>query len=187
MSKRLKFFKVALRNYKTSGTLTPSSRFLARKMLSFIDFNKADVIVELGPGNGAITKKILKRLHPSAHLICFEINDLFYEQLQEIQHPQLTVLHVSAEHIEAELNKLGHAKTCHIVSSLPLTILPDEVSTLILRNAYKALDSRGSFIQYQYSLTYYKRLKTVFKDRIKLDFEWLNFPPAFIYCCKKAL
>ncbi len=187
MSKRLKFFKVALKNYKTSGTLTPSSRFLAKRMLSYVDFNKANVLVELGPGNGAITRKILNNLHPEAHLICFEINTHFYKQLQEFNHPQLTVLNVSAEHIVDEINKLGHQKTCHIISSLPLSILPEEVSANILHDSYEALDPKGSFIQYQYSLTYYKKLKRVFKDAIRLDFELLNFPPAFVYCCKKAI
>ena len=38
---------------------------------------KADVIVELGPGNGAITKYITENLSPTARLICFEINDNF--------------------------------------------------------------------------------------------------------------
>ena len=69
---------------KTSGTIIPSSRFLVKKMLYEIDFSKADVIVELGPGNGVITKNILKKLHAKAVLICFEINDSFYNELQKI-------------------------------------------------------------------------------------------------------
>ena len=92
---------------KTSGTITPSSRFLANKMLKQIDFSEAKVIVELGPGNGAITKRILKKLHPEAQLICFEINDHFYDQLSSMKHPQLKVLKTSAEQIQEELEKIG--------------------------------------------------------------------------------
>lgn len=183
---RYNFFKVAIKNMKTSGSFVPSSRFLAKKMLRTIDFSKADVIVELGPGNGVFTKRILKKMHPKAQLICFEINDEFYEGLNKIGHPQLKVLKESAENIQIELEKLGHSKSCHIISSLPLTIIPDSISKNILRNSYNNLGENGSFIQFQYSLTYFKKLKSVFKKSVSLDFEVLNFPPAFIYRCKKV-
>lgn len=185
MRKRIDFFKVAVKNLKTSGTITPSSRFLAQKMLKGIDFSSSKVLVELGPGNGAITRQILKRIQPNSQLICFEVNDVFYEELQAIQHPQLTVLKVSAEHVQAEIEKLGFTKACHIISSLPLTLIPKEVSLTILSNSLGSLSNRGTFIQYQYSLTYYKYLKSVFRDSISLDFEVLNIPPAFIYRCSK--
>lgn len=185
MNKRIDFFKVAVKNLKTAGTIAPSSRFLARKMLKKIDFSSSKVLVELGPGNGAITYQILEKIAPTAHLICFEVNDEFYKHLKKIQHPQLTVLKASAEHIQEELEKLGHSKACHIVSSLPLSILPTPISHAILENSLQTLGENGTFVQYQYSLTYYKYLKSVFKDEISLDFEMLNFPPAFVYRCKK--
>ncbi|MGB0890731.1 MAG: class I SAM-dependent methyltransferase [Flavobacteriaceae bacterium] len=185
MSKKFNFFKESVRNYRTSGTIAPSSRFLAKKMLKKIDFSKARVIVELGPGNGAITERLLKKLHPKAILICFEINDAFYQELLKINHPQLLVLKISAENILNEINRLGYKKIDHIISSLPLTIIPNDVSTKILNESYKSLAVKGTFIQYQYSLTYYNRLKTVFKEKISLDFEPLNIPPAFVYRCEK--
>jgi len=186
LSSKINFFREAVKNIKTLGTIAPSSRFLSRKMLRKIDFQKAEVLVELGPGNGAITNYILESLAPNATLICFEINDNFYHQLKKIEHPQLIVLKASAEKIEEELAKLNIHKLCCIISSLPLTIIPDEVSDEILKNSYKILENNGTFIQYQYSLTYYKKLKKVFKEAISLEFEPLNIPPAFIYHCKKV-
>jgi len=64
-------------------------------------------------------------------------------------------------------------------------MIPNSISSAILENALKSLNKDGTFIQYQYSLTYYKKLKVVFKEKISLDFELLNFPPAFVYRCKK--
>ena len=185
MLNRYAFFKVAIRNLKTSGTIIPSSRFLVKKMLNKVDFSKADVIVELGPGNGVITKNILKKLHPKAILICFEINDSFYNELKKNDHPQLKVLNVSAEMITEELQTLGHPNSCHIISSLPLTNIPEEISKNILNNSYISLKDNGTFIQFQYSFTYFKKLKTVFNKAVTLDFELLNVPPAIIYRCKK--
>ncbi|MCD8404289.1 methyltransferase [Tenacibaculum dicentrarchi] len=186
MSKKFNFFKEAVKNYKTSGTVTPSSKYLANKMLRGIDFSKANVIIELGPGNGPITHSILKKLKPKAILICFEINDAFYEELIKIKNPQLIVLKASAEKMATEIEKLGYKKADHIVSSLPLTIIPKEISHRILVESYNLLSNNGLFIQYQYSLTYYKKLKEVFGSNIKLSFESLNFPPAFIYNCTKS-
>lgn len=186
MSSRYNFFKVAIKSMKTSGSIIPSSRFLANKMLNKVDFSKADVIVELGPGNGVITKRILNKLHPKAVLICFEINDNFYEELKKIEHPRLHVIKESAEMINEELEKLGHSKSCHIISSLPLTMIPDSVSNTILQNSFASLENNGTFIQFQYSLSYFKKLKAVFSEAISLDFEIFNFPPAFIYRCQKV-
>lgn len=154
-------------------------------MLEDINFSTAKIIVELGPGNGAITRQILKKMHPKTTLICFEINDAFYNELLKIEHPQLIVIKKSAEKINEELSKLGFNKADYIVSSLPLTIIPKEISHNILCISNNILGKNGVFIQYQYSLTYYKKLKTVFGKNISLSFELLNFPPAFVYKCAK--
>ena len=187
LSSRIKFFKEALKNLKTLGTVTPSSRFLSKRMLREIDFSKADVIVELGPGNGAITKYITENLSPTARLICFEINDNFYSQLKEQKHPQLIVLNISAEKIVDELKRLNINKVDCIISSLPLTIIPEEVSSEILEKSFDVLEDNGTFVQYQYSLTYFKKLKRAFKESILFEFEPLDIPPAFIYRCKKGV
>lgn len=173
MSSRIKFFQEAIKNIKTLGTVTPSSRFLSKKMLSKIDFTTANVIVEFGPGNGAITKFILENLSPKAVLICFEINENFYQQLIALKHPQLIVIKASAERIKEELKKINIDKV-------------DDISNEVLQNSYQVLEEEGTFIQYQYSLTYFKKLKKVYKASISLEFELFNFPPAFIYRCKKV-
>jgi phospholipid N-methyltransferase len=183
---RIFFFKEAIKNLSTLGTLTPSSRFLANRMLKKIDFSKVDVLVELGPGNGIITQQILERLPPKATLICFEINDNFYTQLLEVKNPQLVVIKSSAEKIKQELNLLGFHKTDHIISSLPLAIIPNKISEEILDNSFEVLENGGTYIQFQYSLSYFKKFKTVFMKSISVDFEPLNLPPAFVYRCKKV-
>ena len=104
-----------------------------------------------------------------------------------MQHPQLIVLKASAEKIVDELKKLNIYQVNYIISSLPLTIIPDDISNQILEKAFEILEQNGSFIQFQYSLSYFKKLKNVFKESISLEFEPLNIPPAFIYRCKKVV
>ena len=49
MGKKFNFFKEAIKNYKTSGTVAPSSKFLANKMLREINFwqNEVDEIAKV--------------------------------------------------------------------------------------------------------------------------------------------
>lgn len=185
MHKKVTFFKEAVKSLKTSGTFIPSSRFLVKRILKNIDFSTSEVIVEYGPGNGIITKEILKNLKPNAILICFEINEKFLEELEKINHKQLVVLNSSAENVEEEIQKLGYQKVDNFVSSLPLAIIPKEISFSIVKNSSEVLNEGGNFLQYQYSTQFLKPLKTIFNDAVKLEFEPLNLPPAFLYNCKK--
>ena len=186
MSTKFLFAKEAIKNYRTSGTIVPSSKFLASKMLKKINFSSANLIVELGPGNGAFTKEILKKINSKTTLICFEINDVFYTELSQIKHPQLKVIKASAEFLDIELEKLGFKEIDYIVSSIPLSILPKQLSKIILKQAHKVLKKTGLFIQFQYSLLYYQELKNIFlKENVSLGFEPVNFPPAFVYYCSK--
>lgn len=181
----LKFFKEAFKNLKTSGTFVPSSKFLVKELIAPIDFKTAKVIVEFGPGNGIVTKAILNQLAPDAKLFCFEINDTFYNALKTIDNSQFVLLNESAEHIETVLKSHNIDTVDCIVSSLPLTNIPKTVTDAILENSYKVLKPTGKFIQFQYSLTYYRKLKSVFNKNVDLNFEPLNLPPAFVYVAEK--
>lgn len=187
MIKQIAFFKEAVKNIKTSGSLMPSSRFLINKMLQNIDFSKDLVLVEFGPANGIITTEIMKRMSKNSKLICFEIHPAFYQELLlTVNDDRIIVLNESAENIENELEKLNIKSIDFCISSLPLAMIPKPICENIIKNTLKVLRPKGGFVQYQYSLQYYKRLKNSFKRKnIHLKFCVLNFPPAFIYSCEK--
>ncbi len=186
MNNKRSFFKEAIKNIKTSGSLVPSSRHLIKTILEDVDFNTAKVIVEFGPGNGIITHQILKKLNKNAVLICFEVNLQFYEHLKQIDDDRLVVLNASAEEIKTELLKLNITTIDYCVSSLPLTNIPNVIAKNILINTKEILKNGGGFHQYQYTLSFFKKIKNIFdKENVKIKFEALNFPPAFVYKCKK--
>lgn len=185
MKTKKAFIKEAIKSIKTSGTVAPSSKYLIEKMLKKVDFTETNVIVEYGSGNGNFTKEILKKLNKDSQLICFEINDKFYNHLLTFRDPRLTVLNESCENIKAVCEKLNISNIDYFISSLPLTNIPDNISKKILTESYNQLSNDGCFLQYQYSPTYYKKLKKIYPNVI-LDFEIRNIPPAFIYKCKKT-
>lgn len=180
------FFKEAIKNIKTSGSVVPSSRFLINSILEDVDFDNAQVIVEFGPGNGIITHEILRRMNNNAVLILFEINEKFYKHLNTINDERLVILNASAENIRQEIVKLNFDKIDCCISSLPLTNIPNNIGENILNNTKQVLKDTGYFFQFQYSLSFFKRLKVVFnEENVRIKFVPLNFPPAFVYKCKK--
>jgi phospholipid N-methyltransferase len=69
---------------------------------------------------------------------------------------------------------------------LPFTFIPKDKTKRILLEIKKSLKKNGQFLQYQYFLSDFRLIKSIFeKDKIDLSFELLNIPPAFIYSLKK--
>lgn len=173
-----------IKNIRTSGTITPSSKRLIRRLLAPIDFSDARCIVELGPGNGCVTRSLLKRMHPDCTLICFEVNSDFVSQLNSLNDPRLHVYNACASSIREVLDQLDVDQVDHIVSSLPLALIDDDVVMNILTSVKSNLRDGGRFLQYQYSLKNYSDLTPMFKH-VKLKFTLRNMPPAFVYECIK--
>ena len=164
------------------GAVAPSSKFLVKKMVDPIDFSKVKCIVEFGSGTGNITIELLNRMPHDAILIAFEINKEFCEKLLEINDSRIKIISDSAENLESYLLKHNIQKVDYIVSSLPFTILPNTLVRNILKIAKKVLTPKGAFIQYQYSLNAYAKLRHTFK-KVDLNFTPINLPPAFIFTC----
>ncbi len=183
MSKN-KFISEVLKSGGTIGALSPSSSFLAEKMLKPIHFNEAKCIVEFGPGTGVFTHKLLEQMSPDSKLLSFEINPAFYEELQKITDNRLVLINDSAERIDHYLTLHQLEKADYIVSSLPFAMIPDEVVDSILEKSIKVLSAKGKFIQFQYSLNALSKLKALY-SKVKINFTFLNLPPAFVFICSK--
>ena len=180
------FIQQFFKQNKMVGSLIPSSRFLAKKMLKHIPFQTAKVIVELGPGTGIFTDKILKKLQPDTHLVVIELNDVFYQNLaKKINQENCHIVHGSAGDLGKILSELGFEKADCVVSSLPLSNFPKELRVSIMQAVLHCLTQVGTFIQFQYTLQSKKHFKSIFK-KVTIEYAALNFPPAFVYCCSNS-
>ena len=63
------------------GSIVPSSRFLIKQLLEPINWSRARVIVEYGPGVGGITMEVLRRMRVDGALIAIEMNPEFVSYL----------------------------------------------------------------------------------------------------------
>jgi phospholipid N-methyltransferase len=167
------------------GSIIPSSSFLVRRLLEPIDWERARVIVEYGPGVGTITREILSRLRPDATLVVIETNDDFVDFLnRSMSDPRLKVIAGSAETIEAELERLGLPAADYVVAGLPFSTMPADCRERILLGSREALAPEGSMLIYQFSPKVSSDLRQTF-TRVESAFEPINIPPARVYFCHK--
>ena len=179
------FFQRFWKEKKMVGAISPSSNFLTNKMLENINFEKTRVLVEIGPGTGVFTKKVLSRMQPDSVFLVFELNTDFFQELQtKIVDKRVVFINDSAEKLEDYLVKFNIPKVDVIISSLPLSNFYQRFTLKILRTFKDCLNESGKFIPFQYSLKQKKELNHVFSN-VNISFTLLNIPPAFIYTCNK--
>jgi phospholipid N-methyltransferase len=181
----LEFLKEGIKNLKTVGTVTRTSKYVSQAMLDYIDFDHADFIVELGAGDGAITKHILKKLKPEARLMVFEVNPNFCERLNKLNDPRIIIIADGAEHIEKYMLQYDKKDCDAIISAIPFVVLPETLSEKILRDCKRLLVPNGSFVQIHYSLARKKMYEKIF-GKVGVEFVPLNIPPAFVIYTKKV-
>lgn len=178
------FFKESIKNIKTTGTITRSSRFLCKDMVSHVDFDNAKSIVELGAGDGVITKHILRAMRPEAELLSFEILDELYKPLSAIEDKRLHAIKDSAEKVGEYLSKYNLGEADAVISALPFVAFPEELTINILRETHKHMKPGAKFIQVNYSLLMKKVYKGIFGN-VRVHFSPINIPPAFVLVCEK--
>lgn len=167
------------------GSLIPSSRFLIDELLSVVDWRRARVIVEYGPGVGSFTTEILRKMSPDAKLVVIEMNRDFVDLLRDsYDDERLHVVHGSADDVDSILEQHGLPKADYIISGIPFSTMPPQIRESILRKTRDTLQDGGMFLVYQFSGEVQKHVEKLFSS-VKPGFELLNILPARIFYCTK--
>ncbi|MGW0335814.1 class I SAM-dependent methyltransferase [Streptomyces sp. NPDC003011] len=175
-----------LRHPRLTGAVMPSSPTLAQALTAGLDLHRADVVVELGSGTGAITEAILQQLAPGARLVAVELNPVLARRLADrYRDSPVEVVHGSAE----DLTTLVPYPVDVIVSGLPWTVMPHERQRRILDAAAGVLSPGGRFSTFAYVHAAWTpparrfateltgRFSTVERSRVV----WPNLPPAYVH------
>ena len=174
-----------LKHPQMLGTIFPSSRFLAARVVSRIPWDKCKVIVEYGPGVGQITMEILRRMNPNAVLAGIELNPDFVRYLRRtIRDSRLRLVSGSAAEVRTVLRQLGHGEADCIISGIPFSSLDRSKRREILFETHAALAENGRLTVYQYSRTVQADLEQTF-GRVEREREFANFVPAQLFHCVK--
>ena len=165
------------------GAVVPSSSFLVNDMMNQVDWNRARVLVEYGPGVGTFTREILRRMRPDAVLVAIELNTDFVEYLRDHVHdPRFHVVHSSAERVRRVLAEQNLAHADYIISCIPYLNMSDALRREILQESRLALRAEGSMLLFQYTRTLLPYLESSFSS-VKLNFQFFNILPALIFHC----
>jgi phospholipid N-methyltransferase len=180
----LLFARNFFRHPRMLGSIVPSSRFLIKQLLEPINWARARVIVEYGPGVGGITREVLRRMRPDATLIVIEMNPDFVGYLRgSISDPRLKVVEGSAVSVVEYLRGFGYTRADYIISGIPFSTIPAQLRERILRKTADVLEPGGAFLVYQFSTRVLQDLKRVF-GYVGRKFELLNVLPAHLFICQ---
>jgi phosphatidylethanolamine/phosphatidyl-N-methylethanolamine N-methyltransferase len=146
---RFFFLKQYLRNPFSTGAVTPSGHQLAELMVSTLDPQPGEVIVELGPGTGVFTRELLARGVSPADLILVEFNSEFVRFLKS-EFPGVRIVQSAAQDLPRLLEGLGQGKVRKILSGIPLRSMKLGERVKITGAMAEALEPGGRLVQFSY-------------------------------------
>ena len=184
MADRLTFLKGFLQRPREVGSVVPSSRFLAQRLLRVIDAAHARTLVELGPGTGGPTRAVLKALPADARLLAIDTNPAFVRELAAIRDPRLHVAEGSAADLAALIRQHGLTAPDIVFSGIPFSTLPEAVADGILESVWAALTPGGRFTAYQFRDAVCRQGRRVMGEPL-VECEWVNLPPMHFYSWDK--
>ena len=196
--RRLEFMSVvtfvwnAIADYKSTASLVPSSRHLARAMVRPLCGKAPRVVVEFGPGTGVMTRELLRLMPDDGTLLAFEISPRFVTYLREtVPDPRLQIVQASAETAATELSRRGIEQVDGVVSSLGISFMDMGSVDAIFCPLLSHLGKKGTITQFQYVTAAWGSMAGVFSISMRAVMKryfrcvqstcvWLNLPPAFV-------
>jgi len=230
LSENLLFFREFFRSYHTTGSVLPSGRWLAAALCRYVAAPGCDtpgpgpgpgpcccsgaaavegnrrptrLVLEVGPGTGAVTRRIARALGPEDRFDMVELNDRFVAQLRAsleadpVLRPiasRARVLHCPVQELPADV------RYDVIVSGLPLNNFSAELVESILSTLRRLLKPGGTLSFFQYiairaaravvsGRAERERLRGVGRamasvlegNEIRRDWIWPNIPPAWVH------
>jgi phospholipid N-methyltransferase len=177
----MSFFLAWLASPGRVGAIAPSGDALAELITREIGPSTGPV-VELGPGTGAFTYKLLKRGVRPSDLSLVEYGSDFVKTLQ-LRFPGSRVLWMDAARIGSS-GLFGEKDIGAVVSGLPLLNMSPRKMIAILDGSFSVIRAGGAFYQFTYGVRCPVPRRIL--DRLGLkatlvDRAILNIPPAAVY------
>ncbi|MFJ8742939.1 class I SAM-dependent methyltransferase [Embleya sp. NPDC127516] len=203
------FFREFLRHPLRTGAVAASSHGLADCLTDGIGLGDASLVVELGPGTGAVTDALLARMRPGAHLVAIEVNPHLAAGLRGRLARRAALVAAGAgaalpdarvdvdvvDGSAADLSRLVPSGGVDaVVSGLPWAVMPVGVRREILDAVTGALTPGGWMTTFAYGHAAWMPTARRFADELSDAFGtvertrtvWRNLPPAFVYRAKTA-
>ena len=191
---RLGFFRQFLKAPKELGTCFTSGKGLTKALTSHMGLESARLVVELGPGSGPLTERILELIPAGATFFTVESNGGLVELLRK-RFPTVTTYHDDALNVAAIAKRHGAkpGSVDAVVSSLPFLLFDEELQDRMLGAISKVLRPGGRFSMVTYpperlmpsAREFRRRMERYFAKVERAVFIPTNIPPAHVYRCTK--
>ncbi len=183
------FFRQWLRRPLSTAAVSPSSRFLARRIVAALPPGTRRVI-ELGAGTGTFTAALLEHGIAARDLLAVEFNPALHDYLRR-RFPGPTIIQADAralDQVEAVADFVGRGPVQAVVSGLGLLAMPRSAQRAILKGAFSLMPDDGQFIQFTYgpvAPVAVDVLDELELDAVRRGFTLLNLPPASVYAFRR--
>ncbi|CAN5298382.1 methyltransferase domain-containing protein [soil metagenome] len=185
------FLLAAVRNPQRIGAIAPSSARLATLLASVVPTGGEPVVIELGPGTGAVSSAITARLPRNARHLAVELDPGMAAFLRE-HHPAVEVIDGDAHTLADLLADRNIDNVAAVVSGLPWSLFDSESHQRILHQVAESIGADGVFTTFAYAHTkgfrgargFRRSLEQTFGEVQVSRIVWRNMPPAFSYVCR---
>ena len=187
------FLRAAIRNPQRVGAISPSSPRLAGLLASVVPTVGDPVVVELGPGTGAVTSAIAARLPRDARHLAVELDPAMAAFLRR-EHTGVDVITADAGDLVDVLAGLQISTVAAVIGGIPWSLLSSGSQEHILQQIAEVIGSDGVFTTFAYAHAralpsargFRRALEGIFAEVQVSRLVWQNLPPAFSYICRQA-
>jgi len=172
------FLRGALANPREVASVFPSSRSLARRIAAQVDPNSEGVVLELGPGTGAVTAALIERGVAGQRLVLIEREIQFVALLRE-RFPNANVVLGSAFEADAVVEKLDRPLAA-VVSGLPLLNFDPSTRNGLIAQSLSWLIPGAPFVQVSFGWKPPAEKQHGWVTR-RAGISWGNMPPATVW------
>jgi phospholipid N-methyltransferase len=178
----IRLFLSELAKYpRQMGTVWPSSPALAEAMARWLPASQDQFMLELGPGTGIVTEKLLAAGLPEERLVAVEKSERLAIFLRE-RFPKARIIPGDALELDRILDGL---KFGAVFSSLPLKVFSTQQVERISAAIHNVLLPGGRWVQYSYQLVNGHAPAKSF-HAVDSEIVWQNLPPAKVSVYRAA-
>ena len=175
------FLRGFVRNPAQVGSVIPSSRQLEQHLVRSAGIGGARMVVELGPGTGGTTAAFLRAMASNAQLLAIELGTEFHQRLHaSIRDARFSVELGSAERLAEFLSARRLPAPDAIISGIPFSTMPAEVSDRVASSVARVLRPGGRFVAYQVR-AHVSSFVSPYLGKPEKKWEVVNVPPVRVF------
>lgn len=179
------FIRSWLEKPLSMGAVVPSGRLLAQAMARYVDPDLPGPVIELGPGTGAVTQRLVERGVDPARLVLVEFNPSFCRLLRR-RYREATVIQGDAYRIQHLLGGILREPAAAVVSGLPLMTKPFKARLRLMNEAFGLMAPGAPFVQFTYAMVTPVPMRSSDITSQASELIWLNVPPARVWVYRKS-